>query len=76
VGPVCAKLRVAVTWAPVVCNVMVCQTGMGSGCRADQVCNWELFPRWGWEWKGKIGNEKRQNRKWQATVAALISSRD
>jgi hypothetical protein len=26
--------------------------------------------------EGKIGNEKRQNRKWQATLTALISSRD
>jgi hypothetical protein len=26
--------------------------------------------------EGKIGNKKRQNRKWQATFTALISSRD
>jgi hypothetical protein len=26
--------------------------------------------------EGKTGNEKRQNRKWQATLTALISSRD
>jgi hypothetical protein len=26
--------------------------------------------------EGKTGNEKRQNRKWQATLTGLISSRD